>query len=189
MCGRTHITLPGGQRHHRPSPCSWSTGAAGVCGAIRTSATPFRSGSSCAPARLLPTPRSVRLALAGRGRAARRPALPRRRDYGVGRGTSAGWRADPDGQVRAVWTEPMPTAHVERVDPNEKIRKRRARHGEARRACRPWRRGAGRRAVHRCCPTMRSGSVARRPRSMGWATRAAKRQPRNWSRARQAVDA
>lgn len=42
-------------------------------------------------------------------------------DYGVGRGTSAGWRVDPDGQVRAVWTEPMPTAHVERVIPNDNI--------------------------------------------------------------------
>ena len=42
-------------------------------------------------------------------------------DYGVGRGTSAGWAEDEDGIVRRVWTEPMPTAHVERVVPNEKI--------------------------------------------------------------------
>lgn len=40
-------------------------------------------------------------------------------DYGVGRGTSAGWRKDDDGTVRAVWTEPMPSAFVERVIPNE----------------------------------------------------------------------
>jgi hypothetical protein len=40
-------------------------------------------------------------------------------EYGVGRGTSADWRPDEDGMVRAVWTEPLPTAYVERVVPNE----------------------------------------------------------------------
>ena len=42
-------------------------------------------------------------------------------DYGVGRGTSAGWQADADGVVRTVWTDPMPVAAVERVIPNENI--------------------------------------------------------------------
>jgi hypothetical protein len=42
-------------------------------------------------------------------------------DYGVGRGTSAGWAEDEDGIVRRAWTEPMPAAHVERVVPNEKM--------------------------------------------------------------------
>lgn len=40
-------------------------------------------------------------------------------DYGVGRGTSVGWRKEEDGIVRSVWTEPLPTAFVERVIPNE----------------------------------------------------------------------
>jgi hypothetical protein len=43
------------------------------------------------------------------------------KDYAVGRATSGAWRADPDGVVRAVWTDPMPHQEVERVAPNEEI--------------------------------------------------------------------
>ena len=39
-------------------------------------------------------------------------------DYGVGHGISAGWHAEADGSVQAVWTEPMPTAFVPRVVPS-----------------------------------------------------------------------
>jgi hypothetical protein len=39
-------------------------------------------------------------------------------EYAVGRNTSAGWMHDADGQVRAVWTEPLPTGEVERVAAN-----------------------------------------------------------------------
>ncbi len=42
-------------------------------------------------------------------------------EYAVGRGTSAGWRVDPDGQVRSVFTDHLPRAEVERVEPNESI--------------------------------------------------------------------
>jgi len=42
-------------------------------------------------------------------------------EYGVGRGTSAGWKADPDGLVRAAHTDHLPHAEVERVEPNESI--------------------------------------------------------------------
>lgn len=42
-------------------------------------------------------------------------------EYAVGRGTSAGWAADPDGVVRAACTDHLPRAEVERVEPNESI--------------------------------------------------------------------
>lgn len=42
-------------------------------------------------------------------------------EYAVGRGTSAGWRKDPDGTVRTVFTDHLPQAEVERVEPNESI--------------------------------------------------------------------
>ncbi len=42
-------------------------------------------------------------------------------EYGVGRASSAGWTRDADGAVRAAWTDPLPTAEVERVAPNEDI--------------------------------------------------------------------
>ncbi len=42
-------------------------------------------------------------------------------EYAVGRNTSAGWDADQDGTVRAAFTDPMPQALVERVEPNEAI--------------------------------------------------------------------
>lgn len=42
-------------------------------------------------------------------------------EYAVGRGTSAGWRHDSDGKVRTVFTDHLPTAPVERVEPNEGI--------------------------------------------------------------------
>ncbi len=43
-------------------------------------------------------------------------------EYAVGRNTAADWAApDADGRVLAVWTEPLPTAEVERVAPNEEI--------------------------------------------------------------------
>lgn len=42
-------------------------------------------------------------------------------DYGVGRGTSAGWAPDGDAVVRRAWTEPMPTAFVERVVSNDDV--------------------------------------------------------------------
>lgn len=42
-------------------------------------------------------------------------------EYGVGRNVSAGWEPDADGKVRCAFTDCMPTAEVERVDPNEKI--------------------------------------------------------------------
>ena len=43
-------------------------------------------------------------------------------EYAVGRNTSAGW-AEPDagGHVSTVWTDHLPTAEVERVEPNETI--------------------------------------------------------------------
>ncbi len=42
-------------------------------------------------------------------------------EYAVGRGTSAGWRADADGMVRAACTDHLPQQEVERVEPNETI--------------------------------------------------------------------
>jgi hypothetical protein len=42
-------------------------------------------------------------------------------EYAVGRGTSAGWSADPDGVVRTVFTDHLPQAGVERVEPNSTI--------------------------------------------------------------------
>ena len=42
-------------------------------------------------------------------------------EYGVGRASSAGWTRSADGVVHAVWTDPLPTAEVERVAPNEGI--------------------------------------------------------------------
>ena len=50
-------------------------------------------------------------------------------DYAVGCNTSAGWAADADGVVRAAYTDFLPAAEVERVEPNEKIDGRRIRHG------------------------------------------------------------
>lgn len=42
-------------------------------------------------------------------------------EYAVGVNTSADWRADPDGIVREAATDYLPTAEVERVEPNENI--------------------------------------------------------------------
>lgn len=42
-------------------------------------------------------------------------------EYAVGRGVSAGWRADTDGVVRTVYSDHLPEAEVERVEPNETI--------------------------------------------------------------------
>ncbi len=42
-------------------------------------------------------------------------------EYGVGRNTSAGWVADDDRVVRSAHTDFLPTAEVERVEPNEAI--------------------------------------------------------------------
>ncbi len=43
-------------------------------------------------------------------------------EYAVGRNTSAGWaEPDEDGRVRVTWTDHLPSAEVERVEPNEKI--------------------------------------------------------------------
>lgn len=42
-------------------------------------------------------------------------------EYAVGRGTSAGWQADADGVVRAAHTDHLPSAEVERVEPNQSI--------------------------------------------------------------------
>jgi hypothetical protein len=43
------------------------------------------------------------------------------REWAVGRNAAAGWDASEDGAgtVRRVWTDPLPTAEVERVAPNE----------------------------------------------------------------------
>lgn len=40
-------------------------------------------------------------------------------EYAVGRGVSAGWREDPDGIVRAVFSDHLPQAEVERVEPQK----------------------------------------------------------------------
>lgn len=40
-------------------------------------------------------------------------------EYAVGRGVSAGWRQDPDGSVRAVFSDHLPQAEVERVEPQK----------------------------------------------------------------------
>ncbi len=42
-------------------------------------------------------------------------------EYAVGVNTSADWKADPDGVVREAATDYLPTAEVERVEPNEDI--------------------------------------------------------------------
>jgi hypothetical protein len=43
-------------------------------------------------------------------------------EYAVGRNTSAGWEApDAEGRVQRAWTDPLPTAEVERIAPNEAI--------------------------------------------------------------------
>jgi hypothetical protein len=42
-------------------------------------------------------------------------------DYAVGCNTSAGWAPDDDGVVRAAYTDFLPAAEVERVEPNENI--------------------------------------------------------------------
>jgi hypothetical protein len=38
-------------------------------------------------------------------------------EYAVGRSTSAGWASESAGRVTAAWTDPLPTAEVERVAP------------------------------------------------------------------------
>lgn len=40
-------------------------------------------------------------------------------EYAVGRGVSAGWHQDPDGIVRAVFSDHLPQAEVERVEPQK----------------------------------------------------------------------
>ena len=42
-------------------------------------------------------------------------------EFAVGVNTSADWKADPDGTVREAATDYLPTAEVERVEPNENI--------------------------------------------------------------------
>ncbi len=42
-------------------------------------------------------------------------------EYAVGRSSSANWAPDADTVVRRAWTDPLPTAEVERVAPNEAI--------------------------------------------------------------------
>jgi hypothetical protein len=42
-------------------------------------------------------------------------------EYGVGRNTSAGWSPDEDCVVRTAFTDFLPTAEVERVEPNDAI--------------------------------------------------------------------
>lgn len=42
-------------------------------------------------------------------------------EFAVGVNTSASWNADPDGVVREAATDCLPTAEVERVEPNEQI--------------------------------------------------------------------
>ena len=42
-------------------------------------------------------------------------------EYAVGRNVSGAWRADDDGVVRRVWTDPLPVAEVERVAANDGI--------------------------------------------------------------------
>jgi hypothetical protein len=42
-------------------------------------------------------------------------------EYAVGCNTSAGWAPDEDGFVRTAHTDFLPTAEVERVEPNENI--------------------------------------------------------------------
>lgn len=43
-------------------------------------------------------------------------------EYAVGRSTSGGWDVpDADGRVHRAWTDPLPTAEVERIAPNEAI--------------------------------------------------------------------
>lgn len=42
-------------------------------------------------------------------------------EFAVGVNTSAGWKADADGVVREAATDYLPTAEVERVEPNEQI--------------------------------------------------------------------
>jgi hypothetical protein len=42
-------------------------------------------------------------------------------EYAIGRGTSAGWEPDADDMVRTAFTDHLPQAEVERVEPNEKI--------------------------------------------------------------------
>ena len=42
-------------------------------------------------------------------------------EYAVGRNTAAGWTPNSDGAVGATWTDPLPQAEVERVEPNTGI--------------------------------------------------------------------
>jgi hypothetical protein len=42
-------------------------------------------------------------------------------EYAIGCNASAGWTVDPDGGVRRAYTDFLPTAEVERVEPNEAI--------------------------------------------------------------------
>jgi hypothetical protein len=42
-------------------------------------------------------------------------------EYAVGRNVAGAWRADDDGVVRRVWTDPLPVAAVERVAANDEI--------------------------------------------------------------------
>jgi hypothetical protein len=42
-------------------------------------------------------------------------------DYAIGCNTSAGWETDADGMVRSAHTDFLPSAEVERVEPNEQI--------------------------------------------------------------------
>ena len=55
------------------------------------------------------------------GCGARRSPLRGIAEYAMGCNTSAGWAADEDGVVRSAFTDFLPSAEVERVEPNESI--------------------------------------------------------------------
>ncbi len=95
-----------------------------------TSPSRSRCGSRCAAAAgLYPRADVTGYRLGRSGRGACRPALSRRRGICGRLQHSAGWAPDEDGVVRAAQTDFLPAAEVERVEPNERHRRCRIRHG------------------------------------------------------------
>ena len=82
-------------------------------------------------------------------------------EYAIGRGTSAGWEADQDGIVRTAFTDHLPQAEVERVEPNEDIRGCRVQNGGARRHSRLAARAPLRLHLRPCRPNIGAGSIGR----------------------------